>query len=66
MSGDDTTKEYSSGLVASARIGIILVLDSQTETKSLNDLGENSTQDTVPFTTISAMWLEVVPEAAPK
>ena len=43
MSTLSTAKEYSSGLVASASMGKTLERPSDRFTRSLNDLGENST-----------------------
>ena len=66
MSTLSTAKEYSSGLVASASIGMTLSLDSDSLTKSLNDLGENSTLCTTPSRAMSETWDTVVPFAAPR
>ncbi len=58
--------EYSSGLVASPRTGIIIGLPSQFFTSSRNILGANSTQTTLPSLTMSATWDAVVPLEAPR
>ena len=57
---------YSSGFVASPSTGIIMGLPSEFRTSSLNILGANSTQTTLPSRTMSATCDGVVPLDAPR